>query len=311
MEIIRSKRTADFLRRLISAVAVVILGYGPVLNAQGLRLPSVPDTLREPADRAAFIINHFWDSLDFVNTSEASDIDFLEQPFADFTNIALIADTASRVRAINTLLDRAVDNPASFTAINRLAEKYLYSPDSPVFSDDTYAIFLRYAVNSDKLSQTDKIRPALMLDGIMKNRAGTPASDFTFETSDGNSATLYDMPDNSPLLLIFYDPDCSHCSETIEKLRTDSLVGTNIRQGKLNVLAVYSGDDRDFWLTRLPAMPVDWTVGYEDGSLQDDGTYIIRTMPTIFLLDSKKNVILKEPTVEKLIETLQGMTTQP
>ena len=60
------------------------------------------------------------------------------------------------------------------------------------------------------------------------------------------------------------------------------------------MLAVYSGDDRDLWERDAAVLPAEWTVGYESGWLQDTGAYVLRAMPTLYLLDRNKQVILKD-----------------
>ena len=66
-----------------------------------LPLPAVPEELRSPEERAAFVSSHFWDALDFSRDSRSLDTAFIEQNFANY--LAVLSGTpasADRVREI-------------------------------------------------------------------------------------------------------------------------------------------------------------------------------------------------------------------
>ena len=49
-------------------------------------------------------------------------------------------------------------------------------------------------------------------------RVGTTAANFSFETRDGQRLRLSEAAQGRPMLLLFYDPDCDHCMQTIAEL---------------------------------------------------------------------------------------------
>lgn len=287
-------------------LAVVIVGFvlcGAALaqplpddaaTADELALPAVPSTLTTPAHRAAFIIEHFWDNLDFATDSRANDAAFVEQTFVNFLSVFPYADTTAQRTAVNTLMHSAEANPSAFRTLTDLADKYLYEYESPMADDALYAMFAENVLSSAALDDAHKIRPRAHLDAALKNRPGTLAADFAFTDRDGRDMTLYAIDAPGDILLIFYDPDCDHCRETMDRLQADTDIAAKIAAHSLTVVAIYSGDEHDLWYQRAQTIPANWIVGYDDGTLQEDGRYVIRNLPTLYRLSSDKKVIEKE-----------------
>ena len=98
-------------------------------------------------------------------------------------------------------------------------------------------------------------------------------------------------------MLIFYDPDCSHCSETMAIITADEKITNEIDSGKLKVVAVYSGEDREMWDSSADKLPAKWTIGFDDGTIQDEGMYVIRNLPAIYLIGPDGRVLVKEMSV--------------
>lgn len=242
----------------------------------------------------------YWDGV-----ATLSDTAGLSARFERFVGLLQAAEPEARKSAVADLVSRSAKEPDGLLNVIDVAEKVLYLPGAVAYDEDLYAEFLNTIMLSPDIIPTLKIRPAAQLEEIMKNRPGDTATDFAFETPDGTKAMLSTVCPGKDVLLIFYDPDCEHCGETIRTLRNDTRVARKIADGTLGVVAVYSGDERDFWLERTNAMPDGWTIGYDDGGLQDYGLYILRSMPTLYLLDKDRKVRLKEPSLEELLSALQ------
>ena len=271
-----------------------------------LPLPDVPSTLREPATRAAYIIEHFWDKMEFTDTVRSHNTDFVEQAFANFISIFPYAGAESQRTAVGTLMRRAEADSTAYVVLTEVAEKYLYEPNSPMLSEDYYILFLEQMVASPVLGPYGTIRPRWQLEAARKNRPGMKAADFAFTTREGRRTTLHRTPSDGNMLLIFYDPDCDHCKEIIATLCSDEVLNRMTSGGELTVVAVYSGDERELWSEHAPSLPAGWTVGYEPGDMQERGTYVLRAMPTLYLLDRDKKVILKDVLAEQLLYMLHG-----
>ena len=56
------------------------------------------------------------------------------------------------------------------------------------------------------------------------------------------------------------------------------------------------------WLDYLPNYPADWLCGYDpDQVLKSDTVYWLRAIPSLYLLDEEKRVLLKDATLEQLL----------
>lgn len=258
-----------------------------------LPLPEVPSDVTAPSARAAYYILHFWDALDFTDTVRTRNRDFLEQNFVNFIDFFQYADLADRKKAVDTLLSRARTDEATFNELIDIAEIYLYEPDSPMRSEDDYALFLNYIVETAP-NYYDTLGPREQLDQISKNRPGMCAADFSFTTREGKKQTLHGVRSRGDILLIFYDPDCDHCVRVINQFAKDADLNDKIRSGAMTVLAVYSGDNRPLWDKTKSSLPSQWIVGFEPGDMQEQGKFVIRTMPTLYLLTSDHIVKQKE-----------------
>lgn len=258
-------------------------------------LPSVPDSLRTPKARAAYLIQHFWDEADFAAPRLKDSIDSLkiEQSFVDFISIFPHASELDRKCAVARLMDKALANPLAYDWLSSLAQKYLYNVDSPMRDEESFILFLQHIVNAP-IESSKKIRPEILLEDVNKNRVGNIASDFSFENRNGEHQNLYGIDSEGDILLMFYDPDCDHCASVIQNLGTDEKTLEKINTGQLSVIAIYSGEDKTRWDQTKDSMPSQWTVGYDDGTIQDNDIYIIREMPTLYILSSDKKVKIKE-----------------
>lgn len=304
---------------LLSAMAGNLSCPQPEIQAQSvaapdstleLPLPSVPTTLKTPTERANYIINHIWDAMDFRDTLRSHNQAFMEQNFSNFISLFPYAEEQPQRAAVAALLDKAEADSAAYVLLKNIAEKYLYELSSPMYSEDYYIIFLERYANSVILGEHGTLRPRRQLDAARKNRPGTTAADFTYTTRHGDSTTLYQTTAKGDLLLMFYDPDCEHCKEVMGELQANETLSNAIALGKITVLAIYSGDDRDLWKRTASSLPANWTVGYETGTLQENGSYVLRAMPTLYWLDSNKKVLLKDVPPMQLSHLLSSFMAQ-
>ena len=255
-----------------------------------LALPDVPDSLTLPEARAAYVVSHFWDKMDFADTALSLDTAFMEQSFANFASVLPLADSASVATGVDRLMSgaEAVAGVRDFVAY--IAEHYLYDPASPMYNEDSYIYFLRRDLASPTLSDAEKVRPAELLKGALKNRPGMTAANFSLITRDGRTADLHSLVAANPgtTVLIFYDPDCDTCHSVIERLSKATFTdGTQI-------IAVDAEGDRAQWDDTKASMPAGWTVAYATTPVLDEELYLLPAMPTIYILDRDSRVLIKD-----------------
>ncbi len=276
-------------------------------GAAYLPLPEVPATLRTPASRAAYVLARFWDGMDFADPACSRSRDFMERNLANYLSLFPIADTAALPAAADTLVARASADTTALTLLLELVGKYLYEPESPVYNETYYALFaeafLRSPVGTDK-----KARLREQVEAVRKNRPGTPAADFGYETPQGKRQRMSETGAGKPLVLVFYDPDCGHCREVMAELEASESLRRALEREAVAVLAIYSGfDDRETWRRSLSGLPEAWLAGYDNGAVYARRLYVPRSLPALYLLDPDRLVLAKEPSAPALAALLDGL----
>lgn len=264
-----------------------------------LPLPEVPPSLTSPEERAEYIIAHFWEDLDFDDTLRSRDRAFMEQNLVNYLSLFPYARQETLPPHIAQLLERAAVDSICLDLVNDLAEHYLDDPNSPMRDEDYYILFLEELLRLPGLPEEKRIRPAYRLEIARKNRPGMTAVDFSYTDRRGNRRTLH-ATQGERLLLLFYDPSCSHCSQILDGLRCSAVIGNLIRNKELSVLAVYTEGDRRLWDDTKDSLPQEWTVAIDESNIAERELYALPAMPVIYLLDGKKKVILKDPTPAEL-----------
>ena len=107
-----------------------------------LPLPEVPALLTAPEERAAYVLEHFWDGMDFRDTLRSRDRLFMEQCFVNFLSLFPHALPQSLPSPVGRLLQRAAVDSVAFRLVNSLAEHYLDDPNSPMRNEEHYILFL-------------------------------------------------------------------------------------------------------------------------------------------------------------------------
>lgn len=266
-----------------------------------LPFPEIPEGMTDPEDRANFIITHFWDEMNFEDVSLSRNAAFIEQNFVNFISFAPYASENVFRDAVRRLLKNAKADTEAYELLAKTSDIYLYDPESPTLSEDLYKVFVEEMLADPFPDESSRERQIMQLEQINKNRPGMKAADFSYMLPSGNPQTLWQTRSGNRLLLIFYDPDCDHCKEIMDTLASHPDVNKMLDDGSLSILAVYSGDNKDLWVSGLKTLPSKWIIGYNDGDILDNDTYVLRASPTMYLLDADKNVIAKDIQLHQLI----------
>lgn len=270
--------------------------------------PEIPTTLTEPEARKAYLLTHYWEQFDFADTTLVNNRDVTEQGFVNF--IALLADGATPEDLMRESLENwcmaFVGQEHARKVLTQTADDYLFNPNSPFYNEGLYGMYLEALLS--KLPQTDAMRSAyrFKLELVRRNNVGDKATDFTYYQPDGTRRTLATTPvKNDRLLLMFYDPECESCHEVLLQMAADTTLAEAVRTGKLSVLAVYTEGNDAAWRKALPDMPEGWMVGTDREAVKTGALYDLKAMPSLYLLDGKKTVLLKDAAYEKICAALQ------
>lgn len=271
---------------------------------QAFTLPEMPAMLTAPEQRADFLVRHYWDNVSFADTAFLNKKEVSEQAWVDYCNILNHVPPATAQEAIKGMIKKTEQNRRMFDYFTELADKYLYDPNSPMRNEEFYIPVLEAMTASHVLSETEKIRPQARLELAQKNRPGTKALNFTYTLASGATGTLYQCPAEYTLLFI-NNPGCHACAETIEGLKSSQVISQLVAEKRLKILAVYPDEELEEWHKHRSEFPDEWINGYDKTqSMKMKNLYDLKAIPTLYLLDKNKTVLLKDapwPVVEEYL----------
>jgi hypothetical protein len=263
-------------------------------------MPDIPAELTEPSQRAARLVMHYWDKYDFGDTSLLMTDSLLERSFVDYLDLLSFVPGDTAEASVRSLMKKAEERREIFLFLSKLSEQYLYNPDSPLCDEEKLIPFLRQELESPALRDAEKIRPQFLLENVLKNRIGQTAGDFTYTLADDKTGTLHAL-EADYILLYFNDPECDDCLMLTRKLIVSPLINDLVRQGKLKILTVYTGDDVEAWKKHASAVLHSWIYSRDAKQrINREGIYNIKQFPAISLLDSGKKILLKDTAFEIL-----------
>lgn len=267
-------------------------------------LPDIPVVLNTVSQRADYMVKHYWDRFDFTDTTYVSQIDVAEQAWVDYCDLLEHVPLSDAQTAIKETIARAGKNKKMLDFFAELADKYLYDPNSPMRNEELYIPVLEALTASPMLNETEKIRPQARLELAQKNRLGTKALNFTYTLDSGAKGTLYQFPAEYTLLFI-NNPGCHACAEMIEGLKSSPVINGFIAGKKLKVLSLYPDEELDEWKKHREDFAKEWTNGYDkELVIKNKNLYDLRAIPTLYLLDKNKTVLLKDATLQKVEQYL-------
>lgn len=278
------------------------------ITPRTFEMVSVPSMITDPGERAKYLVEHYWDKFDFTDTAYVHLPEITEQAVSNYIDLMKYVTPEVASSSIKSMMHKAETDSTVFAYMADLYEKYLYDPNSPMRDESLYINVLESILSASVFDGVNKIRPAHLLDLALKNRVGEPATDFTYTLADGKTGTLYNV--KAPyLLLFFYNPDCHACKEITGQIQDSPLIGKLQKDKILKILAVYPDEDLEAWKKHIPDVPASWINSYDESvSLKNDEIYDLKAIPTLYLLDKDKKVILKDVTFNQLEEFLQIQT---
>lgn len=234
-----------------------------------------------------------WEGFAFSN-QQAVESREVEERFARFLLGLEQQNPTQQAEQIGELLAKAEQHNATARFLT-LAEKYLYDPNSPYRDDEQYLLFLQYAATHQLADYTTNLRYQKHYAMVQKNRVGHKATDFPYITQTDEKGRLYNL--QSPyLLLFFHDPNCEECQYMKQHLESQHAY---FAQKGVQVVAVYIDDKREVW--QKAQYPSAWLSVYAPEIDRQD-LYDIKALPTLYLLDAQKKVIVKDGMIEHVIQ---------
>ena len=316
------------IRNLViaSAMAVAVGCGGNSKKAEqfaALPFPEIlpPAMIEGQKDMLEYMALHWWDGITEPSRSYPCDsllvsgvrLGDVEQKMANWTNVLNMVDVSVVGRSFGRLYERAVSCEKKDTSSNvfetfvKLTDKYLYDPNSPLRNEDHYAFFASHLATSDLVEPLMQEKYARIVRLAALNRVGTKAADFRFADKKGRIFTLYGI--KAELTLLFFsNPGCTACKDIIDVLSNDPVISGLIADGTMKVLNIYIDEDLEAWRSYMPIYPETWYNGFDpDLVIRGETLYNVRAIPSLYLLDSDKKVIMKDAPEGRLFEWLSSV----
>ena len=283
-------------------------------------MPKVPSVITDETEASEYVVSHFWDA--FLGRNLPCD--------TNIVNGVLAEDVESAVGTYITILEKncgldfgrkavagflgslerfqAADTASNvFGFFEKTVSRYLYDPNSPVRNEDLYLPFVQGLAVSPFVAEV--MKPAYAHDASMcsLNQGGTVATDFIFTDLSGRRHSLHSVKAEYTLLF-FSNPGCPACKEIIDGLTGDPRIAEKVSSGKLAVVNVYIDSDLDEWREYAVNYPETWLSGYDqDYTIRTDVTYNVRAIPSLYILDSGKRVLMKDAPTDKALSFLANI----
>ena len=217
-----------------------------------------------------------WERFAFSN-QQAVESREAEERFARFLLNLEQQTPTQQEEQIGTLLTKAEQNNATARFL-LLADKYLHDPNSPYRNDERYLLFLQYAATHQLADYTTNPRYQKHYTMVQKNRVGHKATDFPYTTQAGEKGRLYKL--------------CQYVKKQLENQHA------HFAQKGVLVVAVYIDDEVEAW--RKAHYPSAWLSVYAP-EIDKQDLYDIKALPTLYLLDTQKRVVLKDAQIDKVV----------
>lgn len=270
--------------------------------------PQIPIMVTKEDDRGKYLTDHYWDNINFNDTLQKYDTDLIEQCWVNYIDLVNTFGKDKYKESFKNLFVRLDSGTTTyFKQFTDLADKYLYFANSPLRNDLFYIPICEAIIEGNQLSKIEKERYKFIYNVIQKNNIGDFSEDFYFRSSTGDKLNMHSIKSDIALLF-FTNPGCNICTQTIELIRENNLIKSLEKSGKLKVIAIYPDEDIQLWKEHLKDYPSTWIKGYDESQkITDDHLYDLRAIPSLYLLDKNKKVILKDKPIDIILQTLEQM----
>jgi Peroxiredoxin len=284
--------------------------------------PTVPAVYTDPEERRDWVLDHFWDAFLAGNGPcdtgavlgvRHSDVEGQVALYAQQLEQLPLSEAQKKMRHFfSQVEERQAADTAShvYLLMEEIVSRYLYDPNSPVRNEDLYLPYVE-GLAASRFTR-EEARPGYVYEARMCALApvGSVAPDFRFTDARGRTRRLHDVQARA-ILLFFSNPGCYACLDIINTLEAIPGIRNRIARGDFAVVNVYIDEDLAAWRAYEPNYPRDWFCGYDpDGLIRSDRIYNVRAIPSLYLLDAQKRILMKDAPVDRVVSWLQNQQNQ-
>jgi thioredoxin-related protein len=130
------------------------------------------------------------------------------------------------------------------------------------------------------------------LEALSKSMVDAAFINVSLKDTLGNTRELKDVVTSSKFtLLVIFNPDCSHCVETLPKLIP---IWQQYQSKGFNIYTVAAFSKNEEWIDFIKKHTgTGWVNVMEDQTNSNFGKYSITSLPSFILIDSKGKIVLR------------------
>ncbi len=263
------------------------------------------DTKDRQIAQYRYFMDHYFDGIDFSEEGVIRTSYFF-QKVQDYVIKHTVQIPDSINKAVDHVMEKMKGNEDAYKYflvhfVNHFAKSNIIGMDAVYVHivDKYYANGEAPWVDEEQLGKmlknADALRPILI---------GCIAPDIKMERQDGSKVSLHDI--KSPYtVLIFWAPDCGHCQKTMPKVIDFYNNYKNQGVEIFSVCTKLTDKVPDCWkMVEEKGMGIFLNVVDPYHQSKFSTLYDVRSTPQIFILDDKKEILLKRIATEQLEEVM-------
>lgn len=289
-------------------------------------MPSVPALYNAPEARAEYLSANMWGQFMSLSDSRTDTLYMLGVPreqvekcvgmWISFLNMIPLNQAQKDIDKLFTSLETHMkahpEDSLFYLRYTEMICSYMYDPNSPLRDEDLFLPFVKRLASS--VYTREDMRPGYEYQALMcsRNQRGSLAPDFKYTTASGRRGSLYGIKADYTLIM-FSNPGCTSCREIISGLCSRPYISTGMTGKQVKVLNLYIDEEVNKWREYLPEYPTNWINAYEHkGVIRGEQIYDVRAIPSLYLLDADKHILMKDAPLERVLgylDTQLGLMT--
>ncbi|MEG1635765.1 MAG: DUF5106 domain-containing protein [Rikenellaceae bacterium] len=263
-----------------------------------------PTMMGDKKEAVAYLVTHFWDNFDFTDTAYISLPEVLEQAISNYVDMLPMVDSAVSAKSIDSMVVKSEVDTAMFNYLTDKLLDYVGNPNSPLRNELSHINVLKAMLANPMVDSTEKIAYVYKLKMVSKNRVGQKAADFRYFTRDGVKGKMSSI--KSEYTLIFFNHlGCNACAGVKTTFEGDDMLADLIKTKRLTMLCIFPDADKSDWLKADNKFASMWINGADtDSDIDLKELYYLPAIPSLYLLDKTKTVILKDADASQILSYL-------
>jgi len=287
----------------------------------GMQEPEIPSADKQPGGKYdslyayRYFKDHYWDGVNFYDERMARTT-FFDGKLDKYFNQLVYPDADSVNKEIDWMLGYASANAEMkkfllLKFVNRyLNQKYMWE-------DKVYVHLFEKYFSQKEYPWLDEKGKKIIFDryySMAANIFGSTAADIQLPDSTGKTKTLFSIT-NPYTIVIFWDPTCGHCKETLPRI--DSIYRAKWSSLNVKIYAVAKETDgtKKDWLSFVGQHQLNgWDHVYNSKDANETRVknnipsyyqlYDVQVVPTLYLLDKDKSIIAKKIPFDQIDKVL-------